>query len=158
MLRTFQTKINILDSHINPLMKFLIQGLRKVLNKSKEKFQILHISHTYLINLTFQNLQNFGMLQTTTLKAISSSRFEKASKKRFGIRDLPKISFLIVILFPHISEEFFGLHTCSSITLKEYHIWFIVKINYHMWLGEVSMLWCINISLILSLTSSWGFT
>ena len=62
MFRTFQTKINILDSHVNPLMKFLIQRLRKVLNKSKEKFQILHISHTYLINLTFQNLQNFGML------------------------------------------------------------------------------------------------
>ena len=91
MLRTFQTKINILDSHINPLMKFLIQGLIKVLNKSKEKFQILHISHTYLINLTFQNLQNFGMLQTTTLKGISSSRFEKASKKCLGFRILLKI-------------------------------------------------------------------
>ena len=47
-------------------MKFLSRGLGKVLNKKNSN--PLEISHTYLINLTFQNLQNFGMLQTTTLK------------------------------------------------------------------------------------------
>ena len=37
MFRTFQTKIDILGSHVNPLMKFLIQGLRKVFKQIQKK-------------------------------------------------------------------------------------------------------------------------
>ena len=70
------TKVFILDSHINPLTYnlFLNQGQetqtipQKFLFFQKKNQQSHTIQTTSLFNLTFQNLENFGMWQTTTLK------------------------------------------------------------------------------------------
>ena len=62
-----QPRIIILDSHVHPLMYNILGMVGKSLNKSSESFNspwiFNQVKQLGVFILTFQNLENFGMLQ-----------------------------------------------------------------------------------------------
>ena len=74
------------------VISFPLIQLSKVSNFTQ--FHSIHqtnnqtIKHSYLFNITFQNLEFWDVTNLPHLKWISSSRFEEASKKRVGVGGL----------------------------------------------------------------------